>query len=241
VEGAPGRPVPNPFLAAAMAQLNLVDGKGGGLRSVLRRQWARGLPIPDVDVDGVARVRVTVHGRVLDPAFAPLARAHPELSPHHVLWLDRVQKGRPLSLAAHRELREAGLVEGKYPLTVLRGAFALAAGRPVRHRGDDGASAPREAGNRVLADLVVEALRDRGTITRADVDRLVLPRLPATLDERQRRTKVDNIVKYLARAGVIANRGSRRYPQWSFAERSNSTPEVGRHPVAADDARERGD
>jgi ATP-dependent DNA helicase RecG len=209
-QGVAGLAVQNPFLARAMARLGLIDLAGGGLRRSLRRQWAHGLPLPDVESVGHERVRVTLHGRVVDPAFAPLARSHPSLDLALVRALDLVQKGERVSLEQRRALRERGLVEGKEPLTVLSGSFARAAGLPSAATG---ASA---TGNQVLREVVLSLVRARGSVSRTDVDAALVPRLPRSLSDRQRRTKVDNVVKSLARSGAIANLGSRRYPRWTL-------------------------
>lgn len=210
-QGAAGDAVQNPYLARVMARLGLLDLGGGGVRRLFRRQWARGMPLPDIEALGLERVRVTLHGRAFDPAFAPLARAHPTLEMELVRSLDRIQKGGYVVPEVRRELRSRGLVEGKEPITVLAGSFARAADVTAAP------GSPLGPGNRHLREAVLRLVRARRSATRADINALLLPRLPASLSERQRRTKVDNVVKSLARAGAIVNGGSRRYPRWTLS------------------------
>lgn len=57
-------------------------------------------------------------------------------------------------------------------------------------------------------------MREHGPVGRAEIDRLLLDKLPEVLEERQKKNKVHNLLSELARKGLIVNRGSRNAPRW---------------------------
>ncbi|MCK5119614.1 MAG: putative DNA binding domain-containing protein, partial [Candidatus Latescibacteria bacterium] len=64
-ENAPEEHYRNRFLAAAMANLKMVDTAGGGIRKMFNFQRKRFFPLPDYDLSE-KRVKVTITGKVLD-------------------------------------------------------------------------------------------------------------------------------------------------------------------------------
>lgn len=207
-QDAPQEIYRNPFLATAMVSLNMIDTQGGGIRRMFQRQRERYLPLPDYDLEQPDRVKVAIPGKVLDEQYTRLLMERTDLDLWQVLLLDRVQKRQRIPHEAHKQLKRRGLVEGRYPNTILSSSVARATGRKAEHilaRGFD---------NQYYRDLVFELVREHGPVTRRDIDALLLAKLPATLTEQQKRTKVNTILKALSARGYIRNRGSRRHPEW---------------------------
>jgi ATP-dependent DNA helicase RecG len=128
------------------------------------------------------------------------------------MLLDQVQKGRPIDREAHRRLKAAGLVEGRYPNLIVAGAVAKAAGdagRHIRERGFD---------RQYYLDLIMALVREHGPVERKDVNQLLLPKLSERLTEQQKQRKVNNLLQELRAAGKIANRGTRMKPAWVATE-----------------------
>lgn len=207
-QDAPEEVYRNPFLAASMVNLNMIDTQGGGIRRMFQRQSRRFLPLPDYDLNEPERVKVTIPGKVLDEQYTHLLMQRADLDLWQILMLDRVQKRQQIPHEAHKQLHVAGLVEGRYPNSILAAPVARATGRQVEHirqRGFD---------NQYYRDLVLNLVREHGPISREHIDALLMDKLPESLTQQQKSTKIHTILKSLARPGHIHNQGTRRHSAW---------------------------
>lgn len=214
---APDEIYRNPFLAAAMVNLNMIDTQGGGIRRMFQRQRERFMPLPDYDLGDPERVAVSIPGRILDEQYSRLLMERGDIDLWQALLLDRVQKGERIPHEAHARLRRQGLVEGRYPQTMLSGSVARATGSTARHIQDRGLS------DAFYRELVLSLVREHAPVGRAQVDELLLNKLPDVLTERQERTKVSNTLRALVHRGLIENRGTRRHPRWFRVEEANAS------------------
>jgi ATP-dependent DNA helicase RecG len=200
----------NPFLAEAMVELNMIDTQGGGIKRMFQTQKRRSFPMPDYDLSAPDRVAVRIPGRILDERYTRLLMERTDLNLWQVVLLDRVQKRLPISRDEHRDLKAAGLVEGRYPTLMVAAAVARVTGEKGRHileRGFD---------KRYYLDLIVELVRQHGPVDRKDVDAALMPKLPDRLSEQQKKDMVHNLLKQLSRNGLIINKGTRGRPQWEI-------------------------
>ncbi|MCC6781752.1 MAG: putative DNA binding domain-containing protein [Planctomycetes bacterium] len=208
----------NSFLAHAMVELNLIDTQGGGIKRMFETQRRRSFPLPDYELDKPGQVTVSVAGRILDEGYTRLLLERTDLDLGSVMLLDRVQKGRRIQPEEHRVLKAAGLVEGRYPNLIVAGAVARAAGeagRHIRERGFD---------KRYYLDLILALVREHQPVTRADVDQVLVPKLPDRLTAEQKRRKVKNLLQELRQEGRIENRGTRSRPEWVVRDGGEAAP-----------------
>ena len=116
----------NPFLAHAMVNLNMIDPSGCGIQRMFTRQRKRFFPMPDFNLSQSDRVRLVIHGKLLDENYSRILISYPDLPLHLVLALDRVQKKLPIPADHLATLRCFGLVEGRiYSLLPASKLFAL--------------------------------------------------------------------------------------------------------------------
>ena len=54
-------------------------------------------------------------------------------------------------------------------------------------------------------------------VSREDIDRLLLDKLPEVLTQAQKLNRIHNLLRQLAEGGVIVNSGSRRWLKWVLA------------------------
>ncbi|MEN9417693.1 MAG: hypothetical protein RI988_1313 [Pseudomonadota bacterium] len=198
----------NPFLAQAMAELNMIDTMGYGIHRMFEGQARRFFPLPDYDLSEPGVVRLTVHGRVIDPAYTRMLIQNTTLALDDILALDRIQKRLDVDEASVRRLRRAGLVEGRRPNVHVSAAVAQATAAKADYilmRGQDDA---------FYEQLVLDLLSRFGSATRRDIDNLLLEKLGDRLDESQKRNKVALLLTRLRRARRIRNAGSRKAPRW---------------------------
>jgi len=202
----------NPFLAQAMAELNMIDTMGYGIHSIHIGQARRYFPMPDYDLSEPNAVKMTVHGGVVDPAYSRMLIQKTDLPLDEILALDRVQKRLPLTDAMIKRLRRDGLIEGRKPNFHVSASVAKATASKVdyiRTRAQD---------DDYYAKLVTDFIRKFGKASREEIDKLLLDKLSDALDGEQKKKKVGNLLTKLRRAGVIRNDGSRKAPGWVLAE-----------------------
>ncbi len=105
----------NPFLAQAMAELNMIDTMGYGIRDMYTGQARRYFPMSNYDLDEPGVVKMILYGGVLDIAYTRLLIQKTNLPLGDVLALDRVQKKFSIPDDAATRLRKAQLIEGRKP------------------------------------------------------------------------------------------------------------------------------
>tara|TARA_B100000678_G_scaffold261048_1_gene242300 strand:+ start:262 stop:1905 length:1644 start_codon:yes stop_codon:yes gene_type:complete len=201
----------NSFLAQAMTELNMIDHMGYGIHDIYQRQRKRFFPLPDFDLQSDDMVRLTIHGRVVDPAYSRLLMQRTGLDLVDVLALDRVQKGLPITDDAIKHLRRNKLIEGRKPNFHVSAQVAAATSTMadyVRTRAQD---------DEFYAKLLVDYLAGAGTASRKDINQLLLDKLSDALTTEQKLKKVANLLTKLRRHGVIVNTGPRAAPQWQLA------------------------
>lgn len=203
----------NPFLAEAMVNLNMIDTQGGGIKRMFMKQRERFFPMPDYDLSQPERVVVTLRGRILDERYTRVLMTRSGLDLATIMLLDKVQKGARIASEDGKRLRAAKLVEGRYPNLIVAGSVAAETGQKAQHirnRGFD---------SRYYRDLVVALVREHQPVSREDIDRLLLDKLPEVLSHEQKLSKVHNLISSLS-GKVIRNAGTRQSPQWVLIEQS---------------------
>ena len=198
----------NPFLAQAMAGLNMIDTMGYGIHDMHARQARRYFPMHDYDLGDPAAVKLSVYGGVMDPAYSRLLIQKTDLPLADVLALDRVQKKLPIPDEAAARLRRAGLIEGRKPNHHVSAQVAAAA---------DGKAAyirTRAQDDEFYAKLLTDYLAKFGQADRAEINKLLLDKQSDALTAAQKYNKVSNLLGKLRRRGAIENTGSDSAPVW---------------------------
>lgn len=202
----------NQWLIEGMIRLRMIEQAGSGIRRMFDKQRQRLFPLPDyvfgTTPQGHPRVELTLQGQVLDPKFTRALMMRSDLTLGQVLLLDRVQKGQSLSTEELKTLRVLGLIEGRAPKVFISAKVADVAGQKAKYihnRGlDDG----------YYQQLVLDYLKKYGKATRADLDALLLAKLPDVLQDQQRANKVKNLLQGMRRAKLIELRGTRPNLLW---------------------------
>jgi ATP-dependent DNA helicase RecG len=201
----------NPFLAEAMVNLNMIDTQGGGIKRMFQKQRERFFPMPDYDVTQPDRVRVSLRGRILDERYTRLLMAQTELALETIILLDKVQKRQRVSADEARRLKAGKLVEGRYPNLLVAGPVAAMAGEKAQHIRNRGLD------SQYYRDLIVALVREHQPVSREDIDRLLMDKLPEVLSQRQKVAKIHNLISSLS-GKLIRNVGSRQASRWVLIE-----------------------
>lgn len=123
------------------------------------------------------------------------------------MLLDKVQKGQCIAADEAKRLKAAKLVEGRYPNLLVAGSVAAATGdkaQHIRNRGFD---------NRYYRDLIVDLVREHQPVSREDIDKLLLSKLPEVLSADQKASRVHNLLTSLS-GKRIQNVGTRQASKW---------------------------
>lgn len=203
----------NPFLAQAMAELNMIDTMGYGIHHIYRGQARRYFPMPDYDLSRPGEVKMTVYGGVVDPAYSRLLIQKTDLLLKDVLALDRVQKKLSVPDEAAARLKRMKLIEGRKPNYHVSATVAEATASKVdyiRTRAQD---------DEFYAKLLTDYLEKFGEATRAEINKLLLGKLSDALTDEQKIIKINNLLTKLRRRGVISNAGVDSAPRWQIAEK----------------------
>ena len=203
----------NPFLAQAMAELNMIDTMGYGIHEMHLGQARRFFPMPDYDLSEPQSVKMTIHGRIVDPAYSRMLIQQTDLALEDILALDRVQKRLPLDAGMVKRLRQAGLIEGHKPNLHVSASVAKATASKadyIRTRAQD---------DDFYAKLLIDYLERFNEASRKEIDRLLLPKLSEALSETQKVSKINNLLTKMRRNGQIFNAGSDKTSLWKIAEK----------------------
>lgn len=203
----------NPFLAQAMAELNMIDTMGYGIHEMFLGQAKRFFPLPDFDLSDPQAVKITILGRIVDPAYTRALIKKTDLGLQDILALDRVQKHLPLDDETIRHLKRLKLIEGRKPNLHVSASIADISNTKAAY------IKTRTLDDRHYRKLVVEYLEKFREASREDVDGFLLAKLGDALDAKQKQTKIGNLLTGMRKAGVIHNTGSRAKPCWQLAEK----------------------
>ncbi|MFO1264571.1 MAG: putative DNA binding domain-containing protein [Rhodoferax sp.] len=211
MEDAPEEHYRNRFLATAMFNLKMVDTAGGGIRKLFLYQKQRFFPMPDFDFSD-NRVQLTLTGKVLDMDYARMLARDGDLTLQEIMALDKVQKRLALDAGEEKLLKAKGLIEGRKPNYFVAKSLAQQTGQKARY------SKNLAFDKQYYLDLICKSAKEHGSLSRKDIDELLWNKLPDWMNEKQRKTKVGNLLAELRRANKIANQGSDTRPVWALVQ-----------------------
>lgn len=208
-QDAPQEYYRNHFLATAMVELNMIDTIGSGIKKMFTLQRKRFFPMPDYDLSESDKVKVKILGKVLDINYTKALINNTMLDLKTVINLDKVQKRERLTLDEYKALRAQKLVEGRYPNVFVAANIADITGDKtsyIKNRAFD---------DEYYKKLVIELIKKFGSATRKDIDDLLMDKLSDTLNEKQRKNKIKNLIYDMSRKEkTIKNIGSDAKSIW---------------------------
>lgn len=218
-EDAPEEVYRNPFLAYAMVNFKMVDTTGSGIRRMFNYQRSRFFPMPEYDFSG-GKVKLTITGKVLDLNYARMLARNSSLSLLEIMMLDKVQKRLDITNAELKILRAKGLVEGKKPNIIISAKVAQTTGQKATY------TKYKAFDNRYYLDLVINAINQHGSLSRKDVDELLLDKLSDRLTHKQKRDKIRNLLHILSKKEKSIKNISKstKEPRWVRNEYKSDTP-----------------
>ncbi len=220
-DDAPEEKYRNKFLATAMVNLNMVDTIGSGIKKMFNFQRARFFPLPEYDFSN-NRVKVTVIGKVLDTDYASVLAKDSELTLEEIMMLDKVQKRTKLkevdnkhllTSSEFKHLKKKGLIEGTRPNVFISAKVAQTTGQKAEY------SKFRAFDKQYYLDLIIKAIREHAHLERKDIDELLWDKLPAWMDNKKKKIKINHLLTELSSNQKIINVGTRKMPKWILCDR----------------------
>jgi ATP-dependent DNA helicase RecG len=170
----------NPFLAAAMVNLNMIETVGNGIKKIFTIQKERLFPMPTYDISDETHTKVTVYGELIDGNYTNILNNNPNLPLEDVIALDKVQKKMPLSERELQHLRDLELVVGNdTELQIIAGNYPTLSYQDYKK-------------------MILDFITLKGSATREDIVNLIMPTLSPIIPIEKRQRKISNITAKLA-------------------------------------------
>ena len=201
----------NPFLAQAMASLNMIDTMGLGIHDMHVRQALRFSPLPDYDLSQSGAVTMTIHGSATETTYSQLLMEHTDMPLADIVVLDRVQKNLPAAKEAVKRLRRKGMIKGRHPNLRLAFESSPSEFRNLTLRNGSGEYS-------ILAAVVLEHLKNVGECDRAEINNLLSAHIGHDLSSNKKSKQISNLLTKMRRSGLVRSRGSTRATRWYLAE-----------------------
>lgn len=196
INDAPEEHYRNRFLATAMVELGMVDTIGSGIRRMFNKQRERLFPMPDYEFSD-DRVKVTIIGKVVDIDYAMLLTKDKTLTLLDIEMLSRLQTHRSLTDEEIAYLRKRKLIEGRKNALYFAKSVAKATGQKAEYTRNKGFD------DNYYKDLILKALDQHVTMSRPEIDTLLMTKLPEALTDKQKVSKIGNLLTSLRKADKI--------------------------------------
>lgn len=199
----------NQLLAETMVKLNMIDTQAMGIRRVFRIQQEKYFPLPDYDFSIPNQVGVTVYGKVLDENYSRVLFENPDFDLSTVYLIDRVQKHMPISKDAVKHLRKLGIIEGKMPNIYVSAKVAETMDTKTQYVKN------KAFDDEYYKKLIISYLEVYSSGKKQDFIMLLSDKLPDTLDDKQKKSKVKNLLGSLKAEGIITtDSDNKRLANW---------------------------
>lgn len=192
----------NKFLAEAMFNLNMIDSMGYGIHKMTKSQYQRYFPLPDYTKSKREQVVLEIYGNAIDENFSKLLIEQiNEINLTEVILLDKVQKGQPITKEASILLKKNNFVEGRYPNLHISANIAAVTGDMADYMKQKGID------DSFCQQIILDYLKKFKMAKRAELEAVLLDKLPDVLDIQQKKNKVKNNLQTLKKQGLIVPEG----------------------------------
>ena len=205
----------NPFLAKAMDNVKMVDSKGYGIHNMFLRQKERYLPMPDYKGSDDSRVVMHLPGTVLDEKYSIMLLENSNINLTEAVLLDQVQKGILPNDNSIAMLRKKHLIEGRKPRLFVAKQLAQNTGTKVEYSKHKGLEV------KSCESLLLSTLKEHGKLSRTEIDSLLWNVVSDQLDDKQKKSKIGNILTNLRKRKLIENETVGNYSKWSLVREEN--------------------
>ena len=199
----------NQLLAQTMVNFNLIDTQTTGIRRAFRIQKEKYFPLPDYDFSRGNQVVVKVYGKILDENYTHVLFENPDFDLATVYLIDCVQKHKTIDKQDISHLRKLSVIEGKMPNIYVSAKIAESIDEKaqyVKNKGFD---------EDAYRKWVISYPETYKLGKKQDFIKLLKDKLPDSLDEKQKESKVRNLLKKMKKEGIITTDSeNKRLANW---------------------------
>ena len=197
----------NPFLVAAMVNLNMIDSVGSGIRRMFMIQKDRFFPLPEFDLENHS-VKLTLTGKILDLNYTRKLASDKELSLREIILLDKVQKRKTLGPEEFKLLKSKKLVEGRKNCCIIASGVAKKTNQETDYMKLKGID------DDYCKKMILDYIKKFGRAKRVQLEEMLLEKLPDILSEEQKKNKIKNVLQSLKRNNKIRLDESSASREW---------------------------
>lgn len=199
----------NQLLAQTMVNFNMIDTQTTGIRRAFRIQKERYFPLPEYDFSVRNQIKVTIYGKILDENYTHILFENPDFDLTTVFLIDRVQKHISIEKDAVKYLRKLGIIEGKLPNIYISAKVAETLGKKeqyVKNKGFD---------EDAYRKWIISYLETYKLGKKQDFIQLLKDKLPDNLDDKQKESRVRNLLKKMKKDDIITtDSDNKRLANW---------------------------
>lgn len=207
----------NDCLCRGMVNFNMIDTVGRGIKKIYTEQRNRFFPMPDYDIDNEKRtVGVTIYGKMIDEKYTDLLKRENSLTLKECLWLDAVQKHRPITKEAAKYLYGKGLIEGRSPNYTISLSVAKMTKQVGHYTKETGLT------KSTIQKLALQLAHNAGEMgfKRMDAFEALQHVLPSGSSHDEKLRKIGRLLVKMANEGFI--RKSENGKQWHITEKGEN-------------------
>ncbi len=199
----------NQLLAQTMVNFNMIDTQTTGIRRAFRIQKDKYFPLPDYDFSRKNQVVVKIYGKILDENYTFALFENPNFDLTTVYLIDCVQKHKSIDKDAVKYLRKLGIIEGRIPNIYISAKIAESIDEKTQYVKNKGFEED------AYRKWVVSYLETYKTGKKQDFITLLKDKLPDTLDDKQKESRVRNLLKKMKKDGIITtDSDNKRLANW---------------------------
>ena len=154
-------------------------------------------------------MEVIVYGKVIDENYSRVLFDNPNLDIETVFLIDRIQKHKEISKEAAKHLRNLGVIEGKMPNVYISAKIAESIderAQYVKNKAFD---------EEAYRKWIISYLENFGKGKKKDFIKLLEDKLPDYLNDKQKESKVRNLLKKMKNEEIITtDSGNKRLANW---------------------------
>lgn len=190
----------NECLCKGMVSFNMIDTVSSGIQTIFYKQKERHFPMPDYEInENVPEVNVKIYGRLIDEKYVELLKRDSSLSLKECIWLDAIQKGRPVTDEALRILKRKRLIEGHKPNYIISRSVAQKTHQLPEYTKQKGLDRAK------LINMLQQIIENAGEsgILLNDIYEYMKDTLPSTKSVEAKKRTLRYLLQYLKERGVI--------------------------------------
>jgi ATP-dependent DNA helicase RecG len=153
--------------------------------------------MPWYDKSELDKVVLHVPGTVIDADYSLLLYENTDITLTEAYLLDRVQRKEVISDEALALLRKKKLVEGRKNSLFISNKVAKITKQKAIYSRNKGLD------DDYYKNLILQAIRDNGSMSRRDITDLLWDKLPEILEDAQKSSKIANLLTALRKAEKI--------------------------------------